>query len=99
MAAMVVVQVAIHEVVYVVSVGYSLMAAVRPVDMLFTVAGTLVSRRAMLGIRRAHLNAMIVHMIAVLMVKVAIVQIVCVTVVFYGLMTAIGTMGMVAMVA
>jgi hypothetical protein len=99
MAAMMVVKVAIHQIVYMVPVGYCLMATVRSVNMLLTVAGTLVGRSAMLGIRRAHLNAMIVHMIAVLMVKVAIVQVICVTVMFYGLMTAIGTMGMVAMVA
>ena len=42
---------------------------------------------------------MILHMIAVLMVKMAIVQVIRVTVVFYGLMAAIGTMRMMTMVA
>jgi hypothetical protein len=74
------------------------MAAVWPVNVFLPVSGTLVGRGAVLGIRSAHLNAMIVYMIAVLMVEVAIVQIIRVTVVLYSLMAAIGTMR-VAMIA
>jgi hypothetical protein len=77
-----------------VPVGYCLMAAVWSVNVFLTVPGTFVSRRALLGIRRAHLNPMILHMSAVLMVEVAIVQIIRVTIVFYSLMAAIGTMRM-----
>ena len=99
MAAMVVVQMAIHQVIYMIPVGYCLMAAVRSVNVFLSVSGTLVGRRAVLGIRRTHLNPMILYMIAVLMVKVAIVQVIRVTVVFYGLMAAIGTMCMMTMVA
>jgi hypothetical protein len=92
MAAMVVVQVAIHQIVHVVPVRYGFMAAVWPVNVFLTVSGTLVGGGAVLGIRSAHLNPMIVHMIAMLMVEMPIVQIIRVTVVLYGLMAAIGTM-------
>jgi hypothetical protein len=98
MAAMVVVQMAIHQIVHVIPVRYRLMAAVWPVNVFLAVSGTLVGGGAVLGIRGAHLNAMIINMIAVLMVEVAIVQIIRVTVVLYSLMAAIGTMR-VAMVA
>jgi hypothetical protein len=94
MAAMMVVQVAIHQVVYVVPVRYCLMAAVWSVNVFLPVSDTFVGRRALLGIRRAHLNPMILHMSAVLMVEMAIVQIIRVTVVLYSLMAAIWTMRM-----
>jgi len=99
MVAMMVVQVAIHQIVHVVPVRYSLMAAVWPVNVFLAMSGTLVGRGAVLWIRSAHLNAMIVHMIAVLMVEVAIVQIIRVTVVLDSLVAAVGTMCMMAMVA
>jgi hypothetical protein len=92
MVAMMVVQVAIHQIVHVVPVRHRLMAAMRSVNMFLAVSGALVGRGALLGIRSAHLNAVIVHMIAVLMVEVAIVQIIGVTVVLYSLMAAIRTM-------
>jgi hypothetical protein len=50
-AAMVVVQMAIHQVVYMVPMRYCLMAAVRPVNVLLSVSRALVGRRAVLGIR------------------------------------------------
>ena len=50
MAAMVVVQVAIHQVVYMAPVGYCLMAAVRSMNVLLAVPGALVGRRAVLWI-------------------------------------------------
>jgi hypothetical protein len=51
MAAMVVVQVAIHQIVNMVPMRHCLMAAVRPVNVLLSVSGTLVGRRAVLRIR------------------------------------------------
>jgi hypothetical protein len=50
-AAMVVVQVAIHQVVHVVPVRHRLMTALGPVNVFLTVSGALVCRRALLGIR------------------------------------------------
>ena len=45
------VKVTMHEVIHVVTMGHGLVAAVRSVNVLLSVSGTLVGRRAVLGIR------------------------------------------------
>ena len=62
MGAMRMVQMTVHKVINVVPVGDCLMATVRPVNMRLLMSGAVVSWRAIVRIRRAHLNAVIVHM-------------------------------------
>jgi hypothetical protein len=60
-----VVQVALHQVIDVISMGHCLVAAVGPVLVRFFMPVALVVRRASFRIRRVHLQAMVIHMIAV----------------------------------
>ena len=91
-AAMGMVQVAIHQVIDVIPVGYCLMAAVRAVNVRLIMPGTVVARCAFLRIHRAHLNAMVVHLIAVWIVQVAIVKIVRMAVVLHSRMATVRAM-------
>ena len=58
------VQVAIHQVIDVIPVGYCLMAAVRAVNVRLIMTGTFVALRTLLGIRRVYLDAVVFHMVA-----------------------------------
>jgi hypothetical protein len=60
-----VMQVAIHQVIDVISVRYCLMAAVGPMAMRFLMPVALVLGSTSLRIGRIHFHAMIVHVIAV----------------------------------
>lgn len=84
MVAMGVVQVAIDQVVDVVTVGHGFVAAARTVNVAWLMAGAAVRGSASGGIGGAHWDGMLVHMVAVGVVQVAIVQIVDVAVVHDG---------------
>jgi len=60
-----VVQVTFHQVVDVVSMRYCLMAAIGPMPMRFLMPVALVVGSTSFRIGRVHLQAMVVHMIAV----------------------------------
>jgi hypothetical protein len=60
-----VVQMAIHQVIYVIAMGHCLVAAVAPMSVRLLMSVTLVAWRASFRIRRVHLDPMIVHVIAV----------------------------------
>lgn len=77
-------QVSIHQVIEVIPVRYRLMAAVHAVNVRLVMAGAFVARRAFLGIRRAYLDAVVVHMVAVGVVQVPIVKVVHVAVVLHS---------------
>ena len=62
--------------------GHRLVPTVGAVNVRLVMSGAVVAWCAILGIYRAHLNAVIVYVIAVWMVQVAIVKIVCVAIVF-----------------
>ena len=62
------VQMAIHQVVDMTSVGYDLMSTVRTVNVRLIVPGTVVFRGAFLRIHRVHSDAVVVHVIAMGMV-------------------------------
>ena len=62
MGAMRMVQMTVHKVINVVSVGDGLMPTGRPVNMRLLMSGAVVSWRAIVRIRRVHLNAVFVHM-------------------------------------
>jgi hypothetical protein len=81
-----VVQMAIHQVVNVIPVGYCLVAAGRPVDVRLLMSGAVVAWCASLRIHRVHLNTMVVHMVAVRIVQMAIVNIIGVAIVLYRCM-------------
>ena len=89
---MVVMQMAIHQVIDVISVGDCGVAAVRTVNVRLLMSGAVMVWCAFLGISRGHLNAVILHMIAVRMMKVAVVNIVDVAIVLHRDMTALRAM-------
>ena len=68
MIAMRVVEVPVHQIIDVVAVGYSKMAAVRPVHMISRVSGARVLGRAAIGIRRRDGNHVLIHMVGMDMV-------------------------------
>lgn len=73
MVRMGVVQVVAHQVIDMVPVRYGRVSAVGAVDMTVAVSGAFVGRRAFVGIVRAHLEVMLIDVIAMRMVQVAIV--------------------------
>ena len=83
---------AIYQVIDVISVGYCRVATIRAVDVRLLMPGAVMVWCAFLRISRGHLNAVIVHMIAVRMMQVTIVNIVDVAVVLHRDMTTVGAM-------
>jgi hypothetical protein len=79
--AMWVMEVPIHEVVDVISVGYRLMAAAWTVDVIFVVAFAVMVWSAFGGVCCVHVEAVLINMIAVWVVKVTVVQVIDVIVV------------------
>lgn len=65
MAPVVMMKMSVHEVVNVISVRDGLVAAVCAVNMVLVMSGAVVSWCAFLGIRRTHLDGVIVDMITV----------------------------------
>ena len=90
LGAMGMVEVAIHQVIDVIPVGYCLVSAVHAVNMRLIMSGTAVGWCAFLRIHRVHLNAVVVHGTIVQVMQVAIVQIVRMAIVFQGRMATIG---------
>jgi hypothetical protein len=90
--AMRMVQMAIHKVIDVIAMRHGFVAAVSTVSMRLLMGRTAVVRSAFLGIRRSHLDLMVVHMIAVSVMQVTIVKIVGVAIVFHGSVPAIWSM-------
>jgi hypothetical protein len=78
------VQVPIHQVVNMIPVGYCLMTAVHAVSVRLIMTGTFVPWRAFLRIRRAYLDAVVVHLIAMGVVQVPIVKVVNVAIVLHS---------------
>jgi hypothetical protein len=86
------VQMAIHQVIYMVAMRHDFVAAIGTVSVGLLIGGAALVRRAFLRIRRGHLNLMVVHMIAVSVMQVAIVKIISVAVVFHGGVPAVWAM-------
>jgi hypothetical protein len=74
MIAMRVVEVTIHQVVRVITMGNPLVPTARPVPMLVVVVVTAMLGRALTGVRRIHLDPVFIHVIPVWMMQVPIVQ-------------------------
>ena len=88
------VQVALDEVVHMVAVGQGLVSAARAVLVVGGVGSAVVLRSAGDGILRADLDRMLVVVALVGVMEVAVVQIVDVTVVFDGGVSAAGAVDM-----
>jgi hypothetical protein len=88
MAAVGMVQVAVHQIVDVIAVGNLRVAALRAMHMGFVVPAAGVLRRAGGRVLRRHADHMFVDMVAVNVVEVAVVKVVGVAVVLDGDMTA-----------
>lgn len=97
------VQVAVDEVVHVVTVGHGVVAAARTMHVVAAVAGAGVLRRAGGRVVGVHREDVLVDVAVVRMVQVAVVQVVDVAVVLDGAMAAVravlmGVVGVDAMV-
>ena len=86
------VQMAVHKVINVVSMGHCLMATGRPVNMRLLMSRAVMAWSAFLRIHRVHLNAVFVYMPIMRMVQVSIVKIVRVAIVLYSRVTTIWAM-------
>lgn len=91
-AAVRVVQVAVDQVVYVIAVGNSLMAAAGAMRVAGCVAAAGVRRRTCLGVRAAHREHVLIDMIFVIMVKVAGVQVISMVAMKDGAVAAVRAM-------
>jgi hypothetical protein len=76
MIAMGMMKMAIHQIINVVAVGNSLVAAARTMDMASVVAGTLMVWGANIGVRVGNGNHMLVNMVHMGVMKVAIMKII-----------------------
>jgi hypothetical protein len=85
-----VVEMAVHQVVYVVAVRDRLMAAARPVPVGLIMSAAVVARGAVGGVRRVHRQHVLVHVVAVDIVEVAVVQVVRVPLMLDGGVPAAG---------
>jgi hypothetical protein len=92
MVAVRMMEVAVHQVVDMVAVGNSLMAAIRPVAMIRLMPPACVGGRAGRWIRRSDRQNVVIDVVAVMVMEVAIVQIVRVAVMRDGNMAAAGAM-------
>jgi len=72
--------------------GHRLVPTVGAVNVRLVMSGAVVAWCAILGIYRAHLNAVIVYVIAVWMVQVAIVKIVRVAIVLHSRVATVRAM-------
>lgn len=86
MIAMGMMQVSIHQVVHMIAMGYSLMTAAWPMHMSCRMTATLMSRRATVRVLAAHLQGMLIDMVAMYMMQMAIVKIIDVTIMLDGSM-------------
>jgi hypothetical protein len=84
-----VVQVATHQVIDVVPMGYGLVPAVRTMNMGLVMTRTVMAWRTFVRVGTVHLDAMIVHVIAVRIMQVAIVKIVNVAIVLDSRMATV----------
>ena len=90
-----VVQMAVHQIVHMVAVGHGRVAAAGAVHMVGGVAAAFVAVAAAVRIAGRHLNAVLVHVVAVGVVQMAIVQIVQMAVVFHRRVATAGAVDMV----
>lgn len=76
MVAVRMMQVAVNEIIGVVSVRHGLVAAARPVDVIGSMFAAIMRRRAVIGVLCVDGKNVLVDMAVVRMVKVAVVQII-----------------------
>ena len=86
------VQVAVDEIVDMIAVRNLRVATIRAVDVPRLMAAALVMGRAFIGVRRSHRQHALINMVAMVMMQVTVVQVINVSVVLDGQMTATRTM-------
>jgi hypothetical protein len=94
MVAMRVVQVSVHQIVDMIAVWYRFVAATGAMPMGRIVSAAPMCWRAQIGIRRVHLDDMLVYVFLVRMMEMAIVQIIDMAIMAHGDVTAAGPMDM-----
>lgn len=92
MSAVGMVQMAIYQVVDMISMGDGLMAAGRAMSVCLLMSGAIVAWSASFGIRRIYLDTVVLYRIAVLMMQMTIVKVVRVTIVLHRYMAAVRAM-------
>ncbi|WP_020146750.1 hypothetical protein [Thioalkalivibrio sp. ALJ15] len=90
-----VMQVAVYQVVHVVPVRNGLVAAAGTVHVIRVVTLALMVRGAVIGVRFAHLDDMLVNMVAMRMVEMTIMQVIHVSVVLHRGVSAAGSVFMI----
>ena len=90
-----VVQVSVHQVVYVVAMGDGFVTAARPMDMVRIVPAAAVIRRACIRVGLRDGDRMLVDMAVVWVVQVSVMEVVDVPVMQDGLVAAVGPVDMV----
>ena len=98
MVAMRMMQAAVNQIVNVITMRHGRVTAFRAVNVLGRMFGGGITGRAFVGIRRAHINPVFIHMVAVRMVQMPVVKIIHVPVMLDRNMSAVCAvnMGMVA---
>jgi hypothetical protein len=84
---------AIHQVVYVISMRHTLMTASCSVNVVGLMSAAIMLRRAFVGVVFSHANRMIVYVVTVNVVHVSIMKIIRVAVMLNSGVTAIRTVG------
>ena len=87
-----VMQMAVHQIANVIAVWHGLVAAVRPVDVGFIVAATVVVGRATVRVLVRDLDDMFVYVVLMRMVEVTIVNVINMIAMLHGGVAAVRTM-------
>jgi hypothetical protein len=90
MAAMIVVQVTLDDVIGVVTMRGAFVPAIGAMPVLRVMSPTVVLRSTSVRIGRVHSQCMLIHVIAVDVVQMTIVKIIRVAIMYYALMSAAG---------
>jgi hypothetical protein len=85
---------AINEIVDVIPVRDSFMAAVRAMDMVFSVAGAVMGRRTDIWILFRNLETMLIHVIPVIVMEMTVVKVVDMVFMLNGRVSTIRAMNM-----
>ena len=90
-----IVQMAIHEIAHMVTMGHRFMATARPMDMVSIMTRAVMAPSAFIGVYISYLDDMLIHVIPMGMVKMPIVEVVDVIAVLDRRVTTAWTMGMI----
>lgn len=97
MVAVLMVKTSIDQIIRVIAMWDGFMTAAGPMEMILVMADMTRQRITTGGIGRAHVDHMLIDMIAVRMVKVAVMKVIDMVIMLHGHVAATGTMRMIMM--